>query len=216
VLQFDSGLELIHAANRVRRDALALSDMLASASSAFTMPFPQTSLGRQLQQVAEIIKLRTSTGISRQVFFCSLDGFDTHGAQSWQHWDLLRQLSEALAAFYHATVDMGVADRVTTFTLSDFGRTLKPSGSGSDHGWGSHHLVLGGAVRGGTVYGTFPTLALGGPDDCGSRGVLIPTTSVNQYGATLATWLGVPSERLPAVFPDIARFGVPDLGFMGY
>jgi uncharacterized protein (DUF1501 family) len=215
ILQFDSGLELIQAANHVRQDALALNGLLSGSSATIATVFPGTSLGNQLLQVAKIIKLRASTGMSRQVFFCSLGGFDTHGAQSWQHWDLLRQVSQALAAFYNATVELGVADRVTSFTLSDFGRTLQPSGSGSDHGWGNHHLILGGAVRGGNVYGTFPTLALGGPDDTGSRGALIPTTSVDQYGATLAAWLGVPAGQLNAVFPNIANFGSANLGFMG-
>ena len=188
--------------------------MMSGASATINTAFPGTSLGAQLLQVAKIIKLRTSTGMSRQVFFCSLGGFDTHGAQSWQHWDLLRQVSEALAAFYNATLEMGIPDRVTAFTLSDFGRTLQPSGSGSDHGWGSHHLILGGAVQGGAVYGTFPSLALGGPDDSGSRGAFIPTTSLDQYGATLAAWLGVPVGQLQAVFPNIAKFNAPTVGFM--
>src|SRR5262249_30808007 len=153
--------------------AIALNAMLTGASATINTTFPSTSLGNQLQQVAKIIKLRTSTGMSRQVFFCSLGGFDTHGSQSWQQWDLLRQVSEALAAFYSATIEMGIPDRVTAFTLSDFGRTLQPSGTGSDHGWGSHHLILGGAVQGGTMYGTFPTMALTGPDDSGSRGAFI-------------------------------------------
>ncbi len=127
----------------------------------------------------------------------------------------LRQLSEGLAAFYNATNELGVADRVTSFTLSDFGRTLQPSGSGSDHGWGSHHLLLGAAVQGGRVHGAFPNLALSGPDDAGTRGVLIPSTSVDQYGATLAAWLGVPPTQLQAVFPNLANFASPTLGFMG-
>ncbi len=215
ILQFDSGLELIQVANHVRQDAIALNSMMSGASATINTPFPGTQLGQQLQQVAQIIKLRSSTGMSRQVFFCALGGFDTHGSQSWQQWDLLRQLSEALAAFYSATAELGVADRVTSFTLSDFGRTLQPSGTGSDHGWGSHHLVLGGAVRGGRIHGTFPSLALGGPDDAGSRGVLIPTTSVDQYGATLAAWLGVPSAQLQTVFPNLGNFAVPTLGFLG-
>jgi uncharacterized protein (DUF1501 family) len=215
ILQFDSGLELIQAANHTRQDAIALNAMLSGSSATIATTFPGTSLGNQLKQVAKIIKLRTSTGMSRQVFFCSLGGFDTHGAQSWQQWDLLRQVSEALAAFYDATIELGVADCVTSFTLSDFGRTLQPSGTGSDHGWGSHHLILGGAVQGGDVYGSFPTLALGGPDDSGSRGALIPTTSTDQYGGTLAAWLGVPAAQLPAVFPNIGQFETADLGFMG-
>jgi uncharacterized protein (DUF1501 family) len=153
--------------------------------------------------------------MSRQVFLCSLGGFDTHGSQSWQHWNLLREVSEALTAFYNATAEMGVADRVTSFTLSDFGRSLQPSGTGSDHGWGNHQLILGGAVQGGRMYGTFPTMALGGPDDSGTRGALIPSTATEQYGATLAAWLGVSADQLPAVFPNLGNFGTSNLGFLG-
>ena len=215
VLEFNSGLALVQSANQVRKDALSLNAMMTAASGAVGTAFPATNLGSQLLQVAKLIQLRATTGIHRQVFFCSIAGFDTHGAQSWQHWDLLSQVSEAMAAFYTATEEMGVADRVTTFTLSDFGRTLEPSGAGSDHGWGNHHLLMGGAIQGGRVFGTFPTLALGGPDDSGSRGALIPTTSIDQYGATLAKWFGVPAAQLPAVFPNIGNFGTTDLGFFG-
>jgi len=214
VLKFDSGLTLVQAANKVRQDATDLNALMSGGSATVTTAFPGTSLGNQLQQVAKLIKLRSTTGMSRQVFFCSLGGFDTHSSQSWGHWDLLRQVSEALASFYNATLELGVADRVTSFTLSDFGRTLQPSGSGSDHGWGNHHLILGGAVRGGNLYGTFPTMALGGPDDSGSRGAMIPSTSVDQFGATLASWFGVPAAQLPSVFPNLANFGSYDVGFM--
>lgn len=214
VLQFDSGLTLVQAANKVRKDALSLNALLTQSTADVATTFPGTTIGNQLKQVAKIIKLRGSTGMSRQVFLCSLGGFDTHGAQSWQHWDLLRQVSEALAAFYNSTVEMGIADRVTSFTLSDFGRSLQPSGSGTDHGWGNHHLIVGGAVQGGRMYGAFPTMALGGPDDSGSRGTLIPTTSTDQYGATLASWLGVPAAQLPTVFPNLGNFGSSNLGFL--
>ncbi|MCC6232390.1 MAG: DUF1501 domain-containing protein [Verrucomicrobiales bacterium] len=215
VLEFDSGLALVQAANKVRQDALGLNAMLTGTSATVGTSFPGTLLGNQLLQVAKIIKLRSSTGLQRQVFFCSLGGFDTHGAQSWQHWDLLSQVSEALAAFHTATLELGVADRVTAFTLSDFGRTLQPSGGGSDHGWGNHHLILGGAVQGGRVYGTFPNLALGGPDDSGTRGALIPSTSIDQYGATLASWFGVAPADLPSVFPNLPHFTNANLGFLG-
>lgn len=213
VLEFDSGLALVQAANKIRKDALSLNAMMTGASASVGTTFPGTNLGSQMLQVAKLIKLRATTGINRQVFFCSLGGFDTHGAQSWQHWDLLTQVAEAMAAFYQATVELGVADRVTTFTLSDFGRTLEPSGAGSDHGWGNHHLLMGGAVQGGRMYGTFPTLALGGPDDSGSRGAMIPSTSIDQYGATLARWFGVPTAQLSSVFPNIGNFATSDLGF---
>ena len=214
ILQFNSGLTLIQAANQVRTDALALNAMLTGTASNLQTVFPGTSLGNQLKQVATIMNLRNSTGVGRQVFFCQLGGFDTHGSQSWQQFDLLRQVSDALLAFYNATIELGIANNVTSFTLSDFGRTLQPSGTGSDHGWGNHHLVVGGAVKGGAVYGTFPDLSLGGPDDSGSRGALIPSTSIDQYGATLASWLGVPSAQLSAVFPNIGNFATANVGFV--
>lgn len=215
ILALDSGMALVQAANKVRQDALSLSSMLKGLSNApFATQFPGTDLGNQLKQVAQIIKLRASTGMKRQVFFCSLGGFDTHGAQSWQHWDLLKQLGAAMQAFYLATEEMGIADKITTFTESEFGRTLQPSGNGSDHGWGSHFLVMGGAVKGGDVYGTFPQLALGGPDDSGTRGALLPTTSLDQYGATMAKWFGVPAAALDSVFPSLKKFAVKDLGFL--
>ncbi len=214
VLQFNSGLTLVQAANQVRTDALSLNAMLTGTASNLGTAFPGTSLGNQLKQVATIINLRASTGIRRQVFFCMVGGFDTHGGQSWQQFDLLRQVADALVAFYNATQEMGIPNSVTSFTLSDFGRTLQPSGSGTDHGWGSHHLVVGGAVNGGTIYGRFPDLSLGGPDDSGSRGALIPSTSVDQFGATLASWLGVPTAQLSAVFPNIGNFATQNLGFV--
>lgn len=214
ILQLNSGLTLVQAANQVRVDALELNALLTGTAANFSTAFPGTSLGDQLKQVATLIKLRESAGVHRKVFFCQLGGFDTHGGQSWQHYDLLRQLSDALLAFYNATVEMGIPDSVTSFTLSDFGRTLQPSGSGTDHGWGNHHLVLGGAVHGGTIYGKFPDLSLGGPDDSSSRGVLIPSSSVDQFGATLAEWLGVPSSQMDKVFPNINNFASKNLGFV--
>lgn len=213
------GHALFSAVNRVRKDALNLNALLAGTNTSITTPFPGTSIGNQLRQVARLIQLRNTVGMSRQLFFVSLGGFDTHGAQAWEHWNLLRQLSEAMAAFHQATLELGVADKVTQFTLSDFGRTLQPNGAGTDHGWGNHHLILGGAVQGGRVHGTFPSLALGTDDDAGSRGALIPSTSLDQYGATLASWFGVPAQSLPDIFPNLPNFG-PDpaswnLGFLG-
>ncbi len=216
LLTFDSGMSLVQAANRVRQDALSLNAMLLdnASSPALATTFPGTTIGRQLQQVAKIIQLRNSTGMKRQVFFCALGGFDTHGSQGWMHWNLLTQLGDALKAFYQSTVDLGVAANVTSFTLSEFGRSLQPSGSGSDHGWGNNQIVLGGAVQGGRVYGSFPTFALGGPNDSGNRGVWIPTTSTDQFGATLATWFGLSAAQLPAVFPNLGNFGQANLGFV--
>lgn len=216
ILAFDNGLALVQAANQVRRDAVDLNRLLRSTgpSPALATPFPGTSLGRQMQQIANIIRLRAATGMSRQVFFASLGGFDTHANQGWAHWDLLRTVSEAMRALFDATVEMGVSAQVTQFTETDFGRTLESNGTGSDHGWGGHQLVLGGGVRGGDLFGRFPTLALAGPDDANSRGVLIPTTSLDQYGATLARWFGVPEPTLPQVFPNLPRFATSNVGFM--
>ena len=221
VLQFDSGLTLVQAANKTRQDALALNALMKGASATVTSPFPGGSLGDQLKQVATLIKLRNTTGVKRQIFFCLLGGFDTHGSQSWQQWDLLRQVSEGMAAFYQCTEqELQIPNQVTTFTLSDFGRTLQPSGSGSDHGWGSHHLVMGGAVQGGRIHGAFPDLTLGGPDDSGTRGALIPSTSVEQYAATFAKWLGVADTDMPTIFQNLyanlpAFGGQATLNFMG-
>jgi uncharacterized protein (DUF1501 family) len=227
VITFDSGLKLVQAANYTRQDAMDLNALLVGNTAQVASAFPSSIIGDQLKQVAKIIKLRNVTGMSRQVFFCTLGGFDTHAGQSWQHWNLLNDLSEAKKAFYDATANepgIQIADKVTTFTISDFGRTLQSNGGGCDHGWGNHHMIMGGAVNGGTMYGTFPTLALGGPDDSGLRGAMIPTTSHAQYGATLAKWFGVsdvpdpadPTGKTPldAVFPALTNFSARNLGFL--
>ena len=217
VLGLDSGLTLIQAANRVRRDGLELSRLLKGMNDGtpLSTAFPGTSIGNQLKQVAQVIRLRSQIGLKRQVFFCSVEGFDTHSGQAWNHWNLLRELSEGMFAFYRATEELGVASNVTTFTESEFGRTLQPSGSGTDHGWGGHYLVLGGAVKGGDLYGRFPAMALGGPDDAGSRGVWIPSTSLDQYGATLARWFGLDAAAMAGVFPNLANFPSSNMGFLG-
>ena len=199
-----------------------------SSDPTLTTVFPNTTLGNQLKQVAKVIKLNQTApalGLERQIFFCQLGGFDTHGDQIASQGSLFTQLGVAMKAFYDATVELGSESRVTTFTLSDFGRTLEPSGSGvevgSDHGWGTHMFVMGGAVRGGDFYGVvgpngtvFPTLTLGSINDSGTRGRWIPTTSVEQYGATLANWYGLAPADLPIVFPLVGNFGTTNLGFM--
>lgn len=215
VLAADNGMRLVQSANQVRQDALELNRLLRSGSGTGpTTPFPGTDIGRQLREVARVMSLRGATGVRRQIFFCQLGGFDTHSGQSWMQWDLLRQLGEAVAAFHAATIELGVDRQVVTFTQSEFGRTLQPSGSGSDHGWGNHHFVLGGAVNGGELYGHFPFPALGGGDDANSRGALIPTTSWEQLGSTLATWFGASAEAVTAAFPNIGAFAARDLGFL--
>ncbi len=175
--------------------------------------FPQTDLGAQLKMVARLLSVREPLDIKRQVFFVSVDGYDTHGAQLETHATLLRELSQSLAAFYQATVELGIANQVTTFTTSEFGRTWHSTGLGSDHGWGNHQLILGGAVKGGDIYGKMPVQTEEGPDDSTS-GRWIPTTSVDEYAATLARWFGVSATDLPLVVPNIGRFSNPNLGFM--
>jgi len=176
--------------------------------------FPQTDLGVQLQTVAQLIEARTQLSQQRQVFFVATGGFDTHGGQLPAQVQLLQELNDALSAFYAATVEMQVQNSVTAFTASDFGRTFLSNGDGSDHGWGSHHLIVGGAVQGGRLFGRVPTLAIDGPDDTGD-GRWIPSTSVDEYSATLAKWFGVSATDMPTVFPNLNRFNNPDLGFMG-
>jgi uncharacterized protein (DUF1501 family) len=189
------------------------------AAPHLTTVFPDTDLGSQLAMIARLISVREALGLRRQVFFCATGGYDTHDgqvgatAQVGAHADLLTELDGALSAFYAATVEMSVANSVTAFTASDFGRTYENNGEGSDHGWGSHHLVLGGAVSGGRIYGTLPTLAIDGPDDSGD-GRWIPTTSVDEYSATLARWFGVAPSDLSLVFPNLGRFNTPDMGFL--
>jgi uncharacterized protein (DUF1501 family) len=216
IVSFNSGLSLVQAANDVRSDGIELNGMLNGlGNSSVATVFPGTNIGQQLKQVSQLISLRAATGMKRQVFFCAMGGFDTHSSQSWAQMDLLRDVSDAMAAFYNATAEMGIADQVTTFTASEFGRSLQPSGTGSDHGWGNHHLMMGGAVKGGDLYGTFPDLSLSGDDDTGSRGVLIPTTSVDQFGGTCAKWFGVTPSDMESVFPNLDNnFTVQDLGFL--
>lgn len=192
---------------------LLLQSVFASLPPLQTQ-FPQTDLGVQLQTVAQLIEARTQLSQQRQVFFVATGGFDTHGGQLPAQVQLLQEINDALAAFYAATVEMQVQNSVTAFTASDFGRTFLSNGDGSDHGWGSHHLIVGGAVQGGRLFGRVPTLAIDGPDDTGD-GRWIPSTSVDEYSATLAKWFGVSATDMPTVFPNLNRFNNPDLGFMG-
>ncbi len=219
LLTFDTGLSLIQAASTTTSNALqdsnALANALASKPTMATV-FPNTGLANQLKQVAQIISVRSALGLQRQIFFVSIGGFDTHSDQLNAHNNLYVQLSQAMNAFYQATVEIGAASQVTSFTLSDFSRTFAPdSTSGTDHAWGGHHMIMGGAVKGGDFYGTFPTLALGGPDDATTEGRWIPTTSLDQYAGTLANWFGVATADLPSIFPNLTNFTTPVLNFVG-
>jgi len=218
ILQADGSMTLVGAANAITSngidDVATLNTALAQVPPLETV-FPSTSLGGQLQKIAQVIASRGALQINRQIFFASLGGFDTHTDELNTQQNLLTQVSQAMGAFYAAIVELGVATQVTSFTLSDFGRTFQPaSGGGSDHAWGSHHFILGGSVKGGDFYGTFPTLALNGPDDATDEGRWIPSTSVDQYGATLAQWYGVASKDLATVFPYIGQFATNSLGFL--
>ena len=217
LLTLDRERTFVRAAGDVMTRAIRADQQLAAAlaqAPALQTVFPATSIGNQLRMVARIVSVRQPLAVQRQIFFCSLGGFDTHSGQLASQADLLAQLGGALQAFHSATVELGVSEGVTTFTSSDFGRTYKPNGTGTDHAWGTCQLVLGGAVRGGRFYGQWPTLALGGPDDSGSSGRFIPTTSVDQFAATLARWYGLAAGDVPYVFPNLARFDPADLGFM--
>jgi uncharacterized protein (DUF1501 family) len=222
LLALDGGNAFVNGAASIVRQALAVSGVaspiLTSTTSAVTPFFSgqTSSIAQQLQQIAKMIEARAQVGLKRQVFFVSLGSFDTHNNELNQLSTLFNQLSPALKSFYDATVQLGVANQVTTFSISDFGRTFQPaSGGGTDHAWGSHHFVMGGAVKGGDFYGRYPTLVLDGPDDAEKEGRWIPTTAVDQYGATLARWLGVSDADMTHVFPNLTSFGNSNLGFLG-
>jgi uncharacterized protein (DUF1501 family) len=218
-----------------------LNSAIAPTSSAnyWTVPFPTTVasptggislssyLASQLRMVARLIEAghrdaaNAGFGMKRQIFFCQVGGYDMHSDQTLGpgqttvggHANLLAELSQSMFAFQRAMEQLGLSSNVTTFTASDFGRTLVANSFGSDHGWGSHHLIMGGAVNGQRTYGKFPTLAVNGPDDT-DDGRWIPSTAIDQYFATLATWFGVDSGNLATVFPNLGRFSTSNLGFV--
>ncbi len=218
IFKLDSGVTLVQASGGVLQSAIEMAALVKNAVSTTALPvtFPQTSLAQQLAQVAQLIRARTQLGATRQIFFTSLGGFDTHTDQLNTQTALYQQLNDAISAFYTSMEDSSIAaaDAVTLFTESEFSRTFQPNtNGGTDHAWGSHHLVVGGAVKGG-LYGQFPSLVLGADNDSESRGNWIPTTSLDQYGATLAQWFGV--NNLLSVFPNLTNFsqGTYNLGFV--
>ncbi len=205
--------------NRVAKRSIDAEGVITAAlqpvtlATSFRPATGNNGLASQLQVVARMIAARQPLGAKRQVFMVSMGGFDLHDNLISRQGGLLAQLDFAMDAFYRATVELGVADKVTTFTASDFGRTLQSNGDGSDHGWGSHHFILGGAVKGGRYYGVAPEVSVRSPDQVG-QGRLLPTLSVDQYSATLASWFGVSNSELPSVAPNIGRFSSANLGFM--
>jgi uncharacterized protein (DUF1501 family) len=215
---------LVKGASNITQFAVNNSQALQTPPATLKTTFPSTGLGNQLLQVARMISLAPALGLQRQIFFCSIGGFDTHTVQLNSQKSLLQQLGDAMAAFYSATVELQVSSSVTSFTLSDFSRTFVPAQTdpitvGSDHAWGSHHLIMGDAVKGGDIYGAFPDITVGGNQDAdsgtGARGRWIPTSSVDEYAATLALWYGLSSTDLSTVFPNIGSFSHPQgLGFM--
>ncbi|MBP6226209.1 MAG: DUF1501 domain-containing protein, partial [Rhizobacter sp.] len=236
---------LADAYSRMQRDAFAMSQRLgalvkvepgkagsiAAIDSAFASITVSgrisSGLGRQLYQVAKLIANNATVQGDRQIFFAQASGFDTHAGQiagsatDGEHARRLQEVGDALAAFYTAMKNLGLGQSVTAFTQSDFGRTFKPNSSnGTDHAWGNQHLVVGGAVRGGATYGTYPQLVLGGEDDVGTesweqQGRWIPTTSVDQYAATLLGWFGASDAQLDAALPNLRNFGTRRrLGFV--
>lgn len=235
----DMNRELIAAANNITSEAVAASSALSTNPQEVTVTFPTTNIGNQFKQVARMIKKRTDLNIKRQIFFVSIGGFDTHENQissvTGGQNGLFIQLGQAMRAFYEEMGAQNISNGVTTFTISDFGRTFNPASSGatvgSDHAWGSHALVMGGSVRGGNFHGIntsngtpFQTLLNDGPDDMdrgsGARGRWIPTTSIDQYAATLSEWYGVPpwstapDNQMAIVLPNLENYPTKNLGFM--
>jgi len=219
LLSFDNGLQLVQASNGILVRGATYANTLSSLlqTSNITTAFPSSNaLAAQLKTVANVMSVRGELGLTRQIFFCQLAGFDTHGGQKATQAALLTQLDQAVAAFYEAIQELGLNQEVTTFTISEFGRTLTASGSdGSDHAWGNHHFILGGDVKGGKIYGQFPDLAVGTSIDANNRGTFIPTTAIAQYGSTLAEWFGVPASAIPGIFSNISKFSTANLGFLG-
>ena len=221
LLNIDQQADLVKAGENVMSSALTssatLNPILTSTDATLAGRFGglTSDFAKQLLAIAKVIEARSSLGAQRQVFLATLGSFDTHTDEVNRQQALLAEMDAALTAFHAAMADIGAGSSVTSFTLSDFSRTLLPNtGGGTDHAWGSHHLVIGDAVAGGQMYGTMPTLALGGPDDEGEEGRWIPTIAVDQYAATLAAWFGADATTLAAVLPNLASFSPSTRSFI--
>jgi uncharacterized protein (DUF1501 family) len=221
LLNVDQTINLTQAAQAVMSGALTssavLNPILTSTDATLQARFGSltSNFSRQLLAIAKVIEARGALGASRQVFLATLGSFDTHTDQLNTQQTLLSELDAGLTAFHGAMADIGAGSSVTSFTLSDFSRNFLPNtGGGTDHAWGSHPLVIGDAVKGGSIYGTMPTLQLSGPDDASNLGRWIPTVAVDQFAATLATWFGADATALAAVLPNLSAFPPGTLGFI--
>jgi len=229
LLQLPDSNQIVQAAQGTMGVALSSSQLLnpiiqGAGSTVITTAFAgvNSGLASQLKAVAKVIEQRATLGHApgREIFFVSIGGFDTHSGEISSHNSLYPQMSKAINAFYLATAGLGVANQVMTFTLSDFGRTMIPNSAGTDHGWGSHHFIVGGdgfsagTVNGNNLFGLYPDLTLKGPNDSGSQGRWIPTTAMDQYGATLAKWFGASPVDVAQIFPNIGKFATADIGFI--
>lgn len=220
MLSLGSGVTLVQAAQGGLASAIRVAGIVDKAAGTPVTGFPNTDIGNQLAQVATLIKLNRDglLGATRQIYFCTQGGYDTHSDELNSQRTLLADLAQAMAAFdtYVSGPALNMADKVVTFTQSEFSRTFQPNGNGgTDHAWGEHAIVMG-PVKGGQIYGAFPHLVLKGPDDSGDRGNWVPTTSVDEYGATMAKWFGLSSlDDLNYVFPNLTKFGSSGLGFLG-
>ncbi len=219
LLTFNTGVNLIQADQLIYESALKYNNFyngVLSDAKAFKTAFPSSNeVGPALQTVATMIQLRGEIGARRQIFLIDCGTFDTHAAQATSQPILFAQLDQAVSIFISAMQELGVYNDVTLFTASDFSRTLQYNGSlGTDHAWGGHHFAVGGAVKGGKVYGEFPNLELNGPNDLDGTGRWVPTTALSQYAATLASWFGVPAANLPSILPGLSNFSSSNVGFV--
>lgn len=203
---------------QIQADGVGITLQFREASEqavSLDFPFPGSRLGNQLRTVAQTIGMRDLLNVNRQVFFVETGGFDTHNNQAGRIAGLQNDIVASLAAFREAMIAQGDWDRVALFTVSDFGRTLVENGAGTDHGWGGYMMVMGGNVQGGDIYGSMAAPTPGSNRYTDSRGRLIPSTSVEQYAATLGRWFGLDEGELSAALPNLANFDSRNLGFMG-
>ncbi len=219
LLSLSTNVQLLQADEQIYQNAYKYNDFynqVLSSATGFKTTFPANNpLSGSLYTVATMIQLRDKIGARRQIFMIDAGGFDTHANQTSIQPGLYAMIDQAVGVFTQVMQEMGVYDQVTLFSASDFGRTLAlNSAGGSDHAWGGHHIVIGGAVKGGTLYGSFPNLAPNGPDDIDGSGRFVPQTALSQYMATLAAWFGVPRTAMGTIFPGLANFTSTNLGFI--